>query len=76
MINLVIQDGSKEGSESVERVRQAIRYIRQSPRTTRCTKTLAIGRVRERVEPPRFTVHNLTLQDGNSSTSIVVILTR
>ncbi|XP_070025760.1 zinc finger BED domain-containing protein RICESLEEPER 1-like [Nicotiana sylvestris] len=31
IINLVVQDGLREGSVSVERIRQAVRYIRQSP---------------------------------------------
>uniref|UniRef100_A0A1U7XB00 Zinc finger BED domain-containing protein RICESLEEPER 2-like n=1 Tax=Nicotiana sylvestris TaxID=4096 RepID=A0A1U7XB00_NICSY len=31
IINLVVQDGLRDGSVSVERIRQAVRYIRQSP---------------------------------------------
>ncbi|KAM3306162.1 hypothetical protein P3S67_013032 [Capsicum chacoense] len=31
IINLVVQDGIKEANISIERIRQAVRYIRQSP---------------------------------------------
>lgn len=31
IINLIIQDGLKETSKSIERARQAVKYIRQSP---------------------------------------------
>ncbi|XP_075099895.1 zinc finger BED domain-containing protein RICESLEEPER 2-like [Nicotiana tabacum] len=31
IINLVVQDGLRDGSVSVERIRQVVRYIRQSP---------------------------------------------
>ena len=30
-VNLILQDGTKEANVSIERVRQAVRYIRQSP---------------------------------------------
>uniref|UniRef100_A0A3Q7J6F8 BED-type domain-containing protein n=1 Tax=Solanum lycopersicum TaxID=4081 RepID=A0A3Q7J6F8_SOLLC len=31
IVNLIVQDGTKEANVSIERVRQAVRYIRQSP---------------------------------------------
>uniref|UniRef100_A0A3Q7JK04 BED-type domain-containing protein n=1 Tax=Solanum lycopersicum TaxID=4081 RepID=A0A3Q7JK04_SOLLC len=31
IVNLIVQDGTKEANLSIERVRQAVRYIRQSP---------------------------------------------
>lgn len=31
IVNLIVQDGIKEANVSIERVRQAVRYIRQSP---------------------------------------------
>ena len=31
IVNLIVQDGTKEANVSIERDRQAVRYIRQSP---------------------------------------------
>ncbi|KAH0781183.1 hypothetical protein KY290_000781 [Solanum tuberosum] len=31
IVNLIVQDGTKEANESIERVRQPVRYIKQSP---------------------------------------------
>ncbi|KAH0724986.1 hypothetical protein KY284_000851 [Solanum tuberosum] len=31
IVNLIVQDGTKEANVSIERVRQAVKYIRQSP---------------------------------------------